>query len=101
MLPPESSWSTQLLEEFHKTSTGGHSVVFKTYHILGTNFYWPGMMKPVMKFVVAYDICQRSRYYAKSPAGILNPLPIPARIWEDIRMDFITGLPRSGGLTVF
>ena len=34
---------------------------------------------------------------APRPFGIFRPLPIPDRPWQDIIMDFITGLPMSQG----
>lgn len=55
------------------------------------------MMQSITVLVAACDVCQYHKYDTQSPAGLLNPLPLPTRIWADISMYFITGLPRSGG----
>jgi hypothetical protein len=86
-----------LLQEFHATPQGGHSGFYRTYRRLAANVYWIGMKNAVQEFVRNCDVCQRQKYLASSPGGLLQPLPIPNRIWEDISMDFITGLPKSKG----
>jgi len=55
------------------------------------------MKNGVLKFVQACDICQRQKYIFVSPGGLLQPHPIPERVWEDLTMDFFIGLLRSKG----
>jgi hypothetical protein len=97
VLSASSSAITQLLKEFHETPMGEHSGFLRTYKRIAENLYWVGMQKTVRDFVRAFDVCQRQKNEATSPGGFLQPLPIPNAIWEDISLDFITGLPKSKG----
>nr|GEX74556.1 Ty3/gypsy retrotransposon protein [Tanacetum cinerariifolium] len=45
-------------------------------------------------------VCQHVKNSTEAVGGYLHPLPTPMAIWEDVFMDFITGLPPSKGNTV-
>ena len=92
-----SSWIPKLMEEFHATPQGGHSGFYRTYRRLASNLFWKGMKGDIMRFVQDCDVCQRQKYLTTAPGGLLQPLPIPDQVWEDISLDFISGLPRSKG----
>ena len=86
-----------LIKMVHTSPFGGHSGVEVTYKKLACWFYWKGIKKEVRNWVRACGICQRCKPILQSPARSLQPLPILGAIWVDISMDFIEGLPISGG----
>jgi hypothetical protein len=54
-----------------------------------------GLKRYVAAHVAMGDVCQRIKAEHQRPAGLFHPLRIPEWKWEDIGMDFITGLPRT------
>ena len=97
VLPQKSKFKKAVLREFHNTPSGGHSGIFRTYKRVAANFFWVGMKKDVQDYVQRCDVCQRHKHDMLTPAGLLQPLPIPDHVWEDVSMDFIDGLLSSNG----
>lgn len=95
-----ASFIHRLLFEFHSSPVGGHSGFFKTFARIARQFFWVNMRKDIQAFIRACDICQRAKVSNTLPAGLLQPLPIPSAIWEEVAMDFIVALPPSRGYTV-
>ena len=54
----------------------------------------------VENFVKQCSICQHAKHSLQHPMGLLQPLPIPGGVWQDLTMDFIEGLPKSEGYSV-
>jgi hypothetical protein len=91
---------TQVLNYVHSDPMAGHSGYEKTLQRAKRDFYWPGMRSDIKQFIRVCDTCQQNKYENICPTGLLQPLPIPTRIWTDISMDFIEGLPLSQGHSV-
>ncbi|KAJ9542106.1 hypothetical protein OSB04_028612 [Centaurea solstitialis] len=98
VIPHNSSFIPKLLQEYHDSASGGHSGEFKTYQRLASEWFWVGMRRAVHEYVQKCEICQQQKAVNTRPSGLLQPLPIPSQVWDDLTMDFIEGLPRSKGV---
>ena len=94
-LPDDSMTIRQaLVYDVHDSkASGGHLGIDKTLDKLTTYYYWPNMTRYVKRYIATCDICQRIKPSQQKPQGLLQPLPIPAKKWEQISMDFIGPLP--------
>ena len=79
---------------------GGHIGVTKTITWLSENLTWPGLRADVANFVANCIECQFTKYETKHIVGLLCPLPVPFRPWEDLSLDFVIGLPFFQGKIV-
>lgn len=58
------------------------------------------MKRDVVEYVNYCLICQQIKVLTHLPCGLLQPLPIPEGVWEDVSLDFIVGLPSFQGYTI-
>ena len=92
--------STVLDAVLQLAHTGAHEGIQKTLQRLRTEFAIDHDRRVVHDYVRACTTCQRNKIEALHPAGLLQPLPVPSRVWADISMDFIEVLPKVHGKSV-
>lgn len=95
-----SALQTKVISALHDSAIGGHSGISATYQRVKKLFIWKGLKSAVEDFVRQCDVCQHAKHEHNKPASKLQPLPVPSAPWQDITMDFVTGLPKSEGFEV-
>ena len=63
------------------------------YQDLKQHYCWKGMKTDVTEYVSKCLTCQQLKAKHQVPTGLLNPLPMPQWKWDNITMDFVSGLP--------
>ena len=91
---PKCGLTELLIQEIHGGALVGHFGTDKTSAMLEEHYYWPKMAKDVEHFIKRCSICQLAKNHVL-PQGLYSSLAVPQFLWEDISLDFITGLPRT------
>jgi len=66
-----------ILREAHQTPYSIHPGSTKMYMDLKEVFWWNNMKREIAKYVAECHTCQRVKAEHQSPAGNIQPLPIP------------------------
>jgi len=89
----EGDLRREIIQLHHDTPIGGHGGRWKMVELVARNYWWPGVMKEVGRYVDGCDAYQRYKNQSEAPAGKLMPNTIPEKPWSHILVDFITKLP--------
>ena len=94
-VPPVRAVREELLKRYHDDPYAGHFGTLRTTELLKRRYHWPGMGDDVAAYVKSCDICQKVKVKRHKPYGKMQPLPKPTRPWEEIAIDFMSGVPLS------
>ena len=56
---PEGELRREIIQLHHDTPVGGHGGRWKMIELVTRNYWWPGVMKEVEKYVEECNACQR------------------------------------------
>jgi hypothetical protein len=98
-VPDSEPLRTGLIQATHDSTIAGHPGREMTAALLMRQFFWPGMLTDVRRFVRNCDNCGGKQIWRERRQGFLKPLPVPLRMWSEISIDFIDKLPLSNGCT--
>ncbi|GKV11068.1 hypothetical protein SLEP1_g22354 [Rubroshorea leprosula] len=94
-VPRDHALRREIMGDAHYTSYTIHPGSTKMYRDLRSTFWWRNMKRRIARFVSQCLTCQKVKAEHQRLSGKLQPLPIPQWKWENITMDFVTGLPRT------
>eukprot|EP00854_Cymbomonas_tetramitiformis_P013359 gene13359-biopygen13752 len=92
VLGEDSPLREVVIRHAHESLSSGHTGRDKTLERVLRRFWWRGAADDVGSWVASCSVCQAVRPRATYPDGLLNPHSIPARSWQDVAVDFVTGL---------
>lgn len=98
-IPAHEPLRTRLIQSTHDSPLAGHPGREGTRDLIAREYTWPGLTQDVRRFVRNCNVCGKSKIWREQKQGLLKPLPIPARIWTELSIDFITGLAPSSDCT--
>ena len=89
----------QVVLETHRSAYSGHFGVDRVVAKLQEQFWWPRMASTVKALLRSCHECQVVATRNKGKYGLLKPIEVPQRCWEQVTLDLITGYPNLRVMT--
>jgi hypothetical protein len=94
-VPKKEALKKKILDEAHTSRYSIHPGSTKMYHDPRQQFWWTRMKHEAAQYVSGCDTRRKVKADYMKLGGLLQLLSIPEWKWDDLSMDFITGLPMT------
>ena len=83
---------TEVIQLHHDVPAVRHGGKWKTVELVIRNYWWPGVIRDVGRYVEGCDLCQRMKNRTEEVAGKLKLSEVLEKLWTHLIVDFITKL---------
>nr|GEW31349.1 hypothetical protein [Tanacetum cinerariifolium] len=94
-LPLHGGLRDLIMHESHKTKYSIHPGSTKMYQDLRKLYWWPNIKADIATYVSQCLTCAKVMAEHLKPSSLLQKPKIPKWKWENVTMDFVTGLSRT------
>jgi len=91
-VPKDEELRAEIIQWHHDMPVAGHGGQWKTVELVTRNYWWPGVIKDVGRYVEGCDLCQRMKNRTEEVVGKLKLSEVPEKPWTHLTVDFITKL---------
>ena len=78
-----------IIMRYHEDIREGHPGEARTIEKIQRNYYFPGTIRKVRKFIKACNKCQQNKVIHEKTTGKMQQGLTPTRPWQHITMDFV------------
>ena len=93
-MPNNEDLRLGIIKETHNQLAVGYPRVKKTLNMTCCYYYWPRMQQTIEQYVQNCHVYKRAKAARDTYNGLLQPLSVPERLWVNVTMDFVIGLPK-------
>ena len=96
-VPKDEELRTEVIQLHHDMPAAGHEGRWKTVELVTRNYWWPGVIRDIGKYMEGCNLCQRMKNRTEEPAGKLKLSEVLQKTWTHLTVDFIVKLPVVAG----
>ena len=91
-MPKDKELWIEIIQLHHDVLVVGYRGRWKTTELVTRNYWWPGVMRDMERYMEGYDMCQRMKNRMGEVAEKLKLSKVLEKSWTYLTIDFITKL---------
>ena len=91
-MPKNKELWIEIIQLHHDVLVVGYRGRWKTTELVTRNYWWPGVMRDMERYMEGYDMCQRMKNRMGEVAEKLKLSEVLEKSWIYLTIDFITKL---------